>query len=143
MSTIDLERLIVRQKYFVPVKASELMDRILAELRASHKEIRGIASWGIADRHKNYCHFDYSMHYSFVRDAVMGKAGKENFNTLVMQKSTEFKEGLPQSFWNHLEKVRHSLPAKVFVFVTNIEDKGCTCDVECLLPYMQNSTHGF
>ena len=131
MSSIDLERLIVRQKYFVPVKAPELLGRILEELRGTRESINGIHSWHIYEEHKNCCLYQFSMEYSFVYDETMAKEGTSEYKALVKRKFTEYNEGLPQSFFDQLRTIRYELPATVYVFVVNVEDKGCTCDTEC------------
>ena len=42
MSTIDLERLIVRQTYFISIEASKLKEAVLEELKAYRTSIDGV-----------------------------------------------------------------------------------------------------
>jgi len=115
MSTIDLERLIVRQRYFIPVKASELVSRVLEELRGTRESINGIHSWIIREEHKNCRLYEYNIVYGYVHDQVMGKIGKSGYKALVKQKSNEYNEGLPESFYASLGKMREDIPAIVYV----------------------------
>lgn len=97
MSQIDLDRLIVRQTYFIPTKPSTLKSRILEELRASKREIGGIHPWNIVEVHKNFFRYEYSFEYSYVHDSCMQRRKTKKFKALVKEKSIEFKEGYPES----------------------------------------------
>ena len=134
MSKIDLNRLIVKQKYFIPIKASKLKDTILKELKATEEEINGIYPWYLAEEHKNSFVYEYSLKYHFVQHQVMRikKRKTKKFKMSVKQKSAEYKESLPKSYHEQLKRVISSLPITIYVFIINAEDKGCICDVECL-----------
>ena len=132
MSTIDLERLIVKQTYFIPVKASELERAISKELEDHHSSICGIEGWGLVEEHKNSFCYLYNMEHHFVLHHVLGmEPGTRKYKKLVKEKSTEFRKGLPKSYHATLKKRLSGLPIRIYVFVTNTEEKGCTCDIEC------------
>lgn len=57
MSKIDMERLIVRQTYFIPVQSPELKNAIREELEASDPDIDGLHSWDLAEEHKLFFYF--------------------------------------------------------------------------------------
>jgi len=132
MSGIDWERLIVRQTYFIPVKASQLKTAINKELEAYRPSILGIRAWILVDELKNSLGYEYSLEYATVRHATLGiKRGTKKFAMVVEEKATEYNRGLPRTFYDKLAKALHGMPMKLYVFVTNTEKRGCRCDVEC------------
>jgi len=132
MSRIDLDRLIVRQTYFIPVKSTRLESTIEKELNASSPPICKVTQWGVAEKHGLNFHFISDMKYSFLFDETWGinlktKEGRK----LSEEKSEEFDRGGIEAFHTKLKKIRPDLPARVYVSVINEEENGCLCTVEC------------
>lgn len=112
MPEIDLERLIVRQTYFMPIEASKLKNTILQELRASEPAIQKIYPWYIWEEHKESFTFSYSMKYCFLYQETMGKRTPE----LVAQKSKEYKDGLPETEEKTVQALWGRFADKIHVF---------------------------
>ena len=133
MSTIDLERLIVRQTYFIPIQSRELPTAILKELGAPFPVIGGVYSWNIPESHELSFHFLFSVKYAFLFDLTWGM----NLNTtkckqLVKEKLKEFVELGTEGFRRELKAIRADKPEHVYVSVVREEKNGCVCRVECL-----------
>lgn len=132
MSTIDLERLIVKQTYFIPIPRSKLMTSILEELEASDPAIEGVHSWRLAEKHKLSFEFSFDLKYSFVHDLVLGmKRNTRAYQKLVKERSKEFEESRSEAFFDILKKLQPDPPVEVYVSVRKIEENGCICKIEC------------
>ena len=133
MSTIDLDRLIVRRTYFVPIKASEVKNAILTELASTEKEINGISSWNITEEHKYSAEYSYSYQYCYVEKELAGVVEKQDkFKQLVMEKALEFEKGYPHILYEVCETLRDNLPIRIYASIIKRHENGCTCEVECL-----------
>jgi hypothetical protein len=128
MSTIDLERLIVRQRYFMPIEKSKLRDSILKELQALQPQIPKLVSWYTAEEHKHCFTFEVSYTFHFVYSETLGKKREAE---LIEQKVKEYNDGMPQSFFNELSRSLGDNPDSVHIYVVKAEKEGCTIDVEC------------
>ena len=132
MSTIDLERMIVRQTYFIPVKASQLRAAVRKELEAHDPSIYEIRAWYLEEEHENSFCYECSMRYHFVYEQVIGmKEGTREYKRLVKEKSAEYKKMLPKIYHKKLKTRLSNLPMSLYVFVTNTEENGCSCDIQC------------
>ena len=133
MSKIDLERLVVRQTYFIPVKSPELKTAIRKELRAANPDIDGLAAWILPEEHKLSFHFLKRMKYISLFAETWGMKRKtRKFKTVFKEKSKEFEELGDKAFHRGLKKLIPSIPLHLFVSVIRIEENGCLCNVECL-----------
>ena len=130
MTAIDLERLIVRQTYFIPIEESKLKDSILKELKAAESKIPTVHSWYFGEEHKRSFTCDFSYKHHFVYKGTLGKRGAE-FKELVKQKVKEYEEGLPEIFYKELRKKVGDTPDSIHVHIIKVEKEGCTCEVEC------------
>ena len=139
MSTIDLERLIVKQTYFIPIEAPKLKNAILQELRASERALYHIYPWNLSEEHKESFAFSYSIEYCFVYTQTMGKRTSK----LVALKSKEYGEGLPETLHKKVKKLMGHFADDIHVFITRKEKEGCIVEVECLpLLYRQICQYG-
>jgi len=143
MSKIDLDRLIVRQTYFIPIESSQLEKKIQNELNIAWPKLAGILRWNIADRHGLSFHFVFSMKYSFLHGEAWGmnRTTKE-YKKLMEEKEKEYDEKGTEAFFEKLEEVRSDLPAHLYVSVVNKEENGCLCKVECLPILYQKLRYG-
>ena len=134
MSKIDLDRLIVRQTYFVPVESSQLSKVILDELNAPpYPVIDGRYRWTPLEKHGLSFHFQYDMKWSFLYDETWGMdLTTEEYKKLVEQKSEEFEKMGTRAFFRKLKTIRPDIPYRLYVSVINEEENGCLCKVECL-----------
>lgn len=130
MPIIDLERLIVRQRYFVPIEKSKLRDSILKELQAHDPKIPMVNSWFLTEEHEHCFTCETYYMYHFVHRETLGKKGGELAKS-VKQKIEEYKQGLPQIFYDELALKVGDYPDSVHVYVINAEKEGCACEVEC------------
>jgi hypothetical protein len=133
MSKTDLDRLVVRQTYFVPIGSSQLSKEIQHELNIPNPVIGGLYSWVLLEKHGLSFHFQYSLKWSFVFDETWGmnlttKEGKK----LAQQKIEEFESTGKQGFFAKLQDLRSDIPCHLYVAVINEEENGCLCKVECL-----------
>ena len=133
MSTIDLERLIVRQTYFIPIQSPKLKTEILKELEAIEPPIDGFYGWGIVEEHKLSFSFMMDVEYVFLHSFVWGKERKKTeFSRLVREKSKEFEERGIEAFVATLREMRSEEPRHIFVRIVKSEKNGCLCKVECM-----------
>ena len=134
MSKIDLDRLIVRQTYFVPVGSSQLSKVILDELNTPpYPVIYGLYRWGLLEKHGLNFHFQYSVKWGFLLDATWGMdRTTEKGKKIVKQKSEEFEKMGVDAFFRKLRKIRPDIPYHLYVSVINEEENGCVCKVECM-----------
>lgn len=130
MSTIDLERLIVRQRYFVPIQETALRNSVLEELLAHYVKLPTISSWHLTEEHKNCFTFECNYRYHFVFREVLGKWGK-GLEELVNQKVKEYDEGMPNTFYEELERKVGDYADSLHLYIIKMEKEGCVCDVEC------------
>ena len=133
MSKIDLERLIVRRTYFIPIKSSKLRKTIEDELNASAFPLVGILPWGIIEEHGLSFHFHYEMRWSFLFDATWTiEPYSKECEELAREKSKEFDEMGKDAYYVQLQAIRKDIPLHVHVRVINEEENGCKCKVECI-----------
>ena len=133
MSTIDLERLIVRQTYFIPIKSSKLKTAILSELTVSDIKIPGIYPWYLREDHGLSFAFSYDLEYSFIHDSIIGmKRYTKECRDLIKEKIKEFEKGGRGAYDNELKRLYPSVPGEIYVSIKKIEENGCLCKVECL-----------
>ena len=129
MSTIDLDRLIVRQTYFIPIKFPVVFDEISRELKDSYPPIGEISPWLLVRRHKYSLYFVYSMEYSYVYRNLLGKRAvnkKTEEETI-----REYQRMLPQVCEDTLLSLRHNFPYRLIVSAIKVEENGCICEIEC------------
>ncbi|TET20321.1 hypothetical protein E3J74_03480 [Candidatus Bathyarchaeota archaeon] len=132
MSKIDLEKIIARQKYFIPVNSTKLKDKIIKELNASWQVIAGYSRWFLSTEHGLSFHFTIAMEHLFLFELTYGMDLKTEKNKkLVEEKLAEYKRKGSKAFYTHLQSIRSDLPAEVYVSVVNREEKGCLCKTEC------------
>lgn len=132
MSTIDLERLIVRQTYFIPVESSQLEETIENELNTMHPSLDGLLPWCFVGKHGLSFHFKYDMHYAFIFDEtwtvdLTTPKGKK----LVKEKSKEFENMGTEGFHKKLAGIRNDIPCHLYISIINQKKSGCLCKVEC------------
>ena len=131
MSTIDLERLIVKQTYFIPIERPKLMTAILKELRASGREIDGVYPWNLVEEHKLSFRFLASLRHMFIHDAIFGiRKGTEKCRELIKQKSEEYETGGSLAYLAAVKRVFPSTPFEIYVSIRKMEENGCLCKVE-------------
>ena len=131
MTSIELERLIVRQRYFVPIVESRLKDSILKELQADEpKKIPTVKRWYIGEEHKHSFTCEFSYRYYHVYVETLGKKGAE-LRRLVKEKLKKYKEGLPEIFYKGLNKKVGDSPDSIHVHIVKADKEGCICEVEC------------
>jgi len=132
MSKIDLEKIVARQKYFIPVNSTKLKDKIIKELNASWQVIAGYSRWFLSTEHGLSFHFTIAMEHLFLFELTYGMDLKTEKNKkLVEEKLAEYKRKGSKAFYTHLQSIRSDLPAEVYVSVVNREEKGCLCKIEC------------
>ena len=133
MSTIDLERLIVRQTYFIPIQSHQLLKAVLKELEATEPDIEGLFPWGLAEEHRLSFHFIYDLKYVFLYDIMWGMDPEtEKYKKLVKEKSKEFDELGTEAWKDQLEFTHSNLPIHIYVSIIKMEKNGCLCKVECV-----------
>jgi len=133
MACIELDKLIVRQTYLIPVDSSELANRIFMELISFTPEINGLYSWGLVEAHKSSFHFQCNTKYAFLYAQVWGK----KLTTQKMKKMIEEKERELERLGDKaaaflLSGIVSTHPFDIYVLVINREKNTCTCKVECL-----------
>lgn len=141
MAIIDLERLIVRQTYFVPFSISITKTRILQELNRPYPQIIELTAWRMAEIGSHVEYF-YSYRYSATEDYLIKKG------TLLKPEKNEIREFLreydskfPESGFEEVKSRRVSLPDMLHVTFKATEG-GCQCKVECLpVLYRRLSQH--
>jgi len=132
MSKIDLDRLIVRQTYFIPTASSQLEETIANELNASYQALDGLLLWGVVEKHGLSFHFKYDLKFAFIYDETWGlnrttPEGKK----LVKQKSEEFDNMGKEGFFKKLETIRTDVPCHLCISVVTQQKNGCLCNVDC------------
>ncbi len=133
MSKIDLDRLIARQTYFIPIKSSQLEKRIKEELNIKWAKLGGILRWNILEKHELSFHFIINLKYSFLHGETWGVDRKtEEYKELIKEKVKEFDEKGAESFYEKLESIRTDIPYHLHVSIVGKEEDGCLCKVECL-----------
>ena len=131
MSTIDLERLIVKQTYLVPLSVSETKAQILQELNRHYIPIAGLSPWYMIET-GSHVKYSYSPRYSATRNYLIkkGRLSKPEENE-IREFLREFDSKFPESGFEEIEKRRPNLPDTLHVTFKAIEG-GCQCKVECL-----------
>lgn len=127
MSTIDLERLIVKKTYFVPLKISQLKDAIIKELNAYEIHYLKIKPWYVSEKHGNYFSFERSYKYLYVDWKTTHNPKEEEITRFSEQYA---KKGSELEF-DILENIVSSVPVDVYVRVERSVEQGCEVEVEC------------
>jgi hypothetical protein len=131
MSKIDLDKLIVRLTYFIPIESSKLASAIKDELNRSDKSVGGVLPWDMDEKHGLSFRFSLSFKHFFLSDSVWGKKkGTEEYNRIMEEKKREFEEKGSEIFYDMLENVREDLVATIDVRAITKEKNGCLCNVE-------------
>lgn len=128
MPNIDLERLIVRHTYFVPLKTNQLKDAIFDELDVSDPDYHKIKPWYVREEHGNCFAFERSFRWLYVDRKTSHRPKKEeitNFSKEYSRKGTELE-------FEILGYIIDNLPLTIYVRVERILEKGCEIEVECL-----------
>ena len=128
MSTIDLNRLIVRKSYFVPVQPSDLKDAVLKELNACDPPIYSIHGWFIAEEHVRSWTFERLYKHYYVREYSLGKRKLEKVKELAKKYDAKTLD----LFFDTLMRATGDKLDQVHVSVTATEANGCFINVECL-----------
>lgn len=133
MSKVDLDRLIVRQTYFIPVRKSQLKNKIEKELNTTSPTIHGLTRWGNPEKHGMSFHYFRNMKYSFLFDETYGmdRTTKKS-KRIAKMKAKEYEEKGTEAYFSKLRKILPDLPADIYVSVIDKEKNGCLCKVECL-----------
>jgi len=132
MSKIDLDRLIVRQTYFIPIESSQLMSKIKGELNASDPTIVGQTRWVLERVHGLSCHFTLNIKYAFLFDETYGMDLRKKKNIeLAKEKLKEYSEKGAEAFYSKIKSIRPEIPADLYVSVIRKEKDGCLCKTEC------------
>ena len=128
MSTIDLERLVVRQTYFIPLKENQLRDMIFAELNKQHFSYLDILPWIVTSEHKNCFSFERSMRWLYIDFRVSVGRDRNEIKRLAKEYS---KISLKKQL-EDLQTFVDNLPFAIHVRIVRSEDEGCQVEVECL-----------
>ena len=128
MSTIDLERLIVRQTYFVPHGENKLRDAILTELNKHNLPFLDIEPWFVASEHKGCFSFERSMHWIHIDIHSSTGASRKEIRELDKQYLKMDLQGQLED----LEIFVDNVPFILHVRVVRSEKTGCEVEVECL-----------
>jgi len=133
MSKIDLDRLIVRQTYFIPVESSVLESKIKNELNASSQTIFGLQQWGVSVKHGMSFHYFRNMKYSFLFDETYGMdRTTEKSKRIAKMKAKEYEGKGTNAYFKVVRQIRSDLPAEIYLSVINKEKDGCLCKLECM-----------
>lgn len=128
MSKTDLNRLIVRKSYFIPLQQSDLKEAILKELNASDPPIYSHYAWFVSKEHKSSWMFERWYGYHYIREQSLGKYTPE----AVKKTAKEYSARTQELFYPQLNRVLGSLLDRVYVSATVPEANGCFANVECL-----------
>ena len=133
MSTIDMERLIAKQTYFISIESSKLKTAILNELRASAPEIGGLYPWNLVEEHKLSFRFLCNVKYWFIYDSIWGmNLNTEKCKKLIEKKLKEFNaRPRPKAYLSEVERIFPNAPFEIYISIKKIEENGCLCKVEC------------
>jgi len=131
MSKIDLDRLIVRQTYFIPIKSDDLKGAILKELEAHRKRVHNISAWGISEEHPHSFKFAYDYQHQFVGVRLLTRI-KTVTPKQVKEIAEEYEKGGFKTYSDMVMKTRGNVPTELYVIVLKEEENGCLCEAECL-----------
>jgi HKD family nuclease len=126
MSTIDLERLRIRQKYYLSIRKEKLEEVVLEQLSITDPPLSGFASW-LSKAHGKLIEFELSPLYMYIL-----QTGK-NFTPEEVQNLKANYDKLDKS--GRLKAVlgrRDCLPHEVYINITRENEEGCEVEVECL-----------
>lgn len=128
MSGIDLDRLVVRKSYFVPIPLNDLKDAIIRELDASDPPIYKHHAWFIRQEHKKCLTFERWYGYLHIREESIGKRTRE----VVEKIAKEYDAKVSEFFYKVLTNYAGAELDSLFVYITSTEANGCYINVECL-----------
>jgi len=129
MSTIDLERLIVKKTYFIPLSVSEASAQILNKLNASSPSVAGRNEWYV-EGIQNYRRFSLDFLYNALINHILKKGLKPTeISTEAEKFISEFARNLPKSLIDAVKNMRTNTPAELQTTFRTVEN-GCECKVK-------------
>ncbi len=128
MPIIDLNRLIIRKSYFIPIKLEALKNAIFKELNSSDPPIFDHYRWNISEEHERCWTFEVNIRFMFIREQTLGKKNKK----LVKKLANQFDSDVHKYYFETLSKLFGHKADLIYVYVTKTESNGCYVDVECL-----------
>lgn len=128
MSRIDLERLVVRQRFYIPAKVSKLRNVILKELKESDSPIYDVDSWILAEDHARSFIIEYLYKHFFVK---LKTSGEKRTKEYVKEIAQEYDTGFPETFFKTIQSRVGRVIDTLHVFIISTEENACICDVEC------------
>jgi len=136
MSTIDLERLIVRQTYLVPLKASDLRIAVLTELRKKSKGVPtylapGIYEWNLVEQRENCFAYSYNFAVPYILERTASEFGKRGYSELARKKDEEFTAGGVKTLDQAMMRLLDNKPVDLYVLITDKQKGRCKVKVEC------------
>lgn len=131
MSQIDLERLRVRQSFFVPIKKEKLAQLIHHELLGNPKlggKLHVITKPWTMEMHGDLISFHKSYRYSYILLRLSGLPTLKEVEKI----SKEFGKNRAGKYLETVECIRGNSPDDIFVNIMRSEERGCEIEVECL-----------
>jgi len=126
MSTVDLNRLRIRKKYFIPINPSELESSIMTELEACNPSFFTFKAWRLAEKHKNYWRFDFNYRYSF----ILVHAKPPLLAQQAIELDQQYDADIRKNYFEELSNRVGGAPDELCVFVVKTETNGCIVEVE-------------
>jgi len=127
MSEIDLERLRVRQSYFIPIRREKLAEVILKELEKESAPI-GIPCWDM-EEHGNSFSFSADLEYSYIVLSFTGEVSAKKIRELSKKYDSL---NLPSRLRASIGNRRACYPFDIYVNIIKSDERGCEIEVECL-----------
>jgi hypothetical protein len=127
MPQVNLDDMVVKQTFFVPIGRKDLGQLILNELNKYNPPLKSFPAWNIKES-ENCIEFTLSHKYTYICSHLL-KFDEEEIARLAKQFESSPAKGLPTA---SLGGWRSCEPSEVYVIITRKEDKGCEIEVECL-----------
>lgn len=132
MSQINLERLRIRQSFFVPIRREKLKTSIYAELIKDYGKqhpLSAIRQWTI-EEHGNVITFTINYGYIYV---LLSSPPVKDTPEEVKKRIEEYENKPAGVRISEARKLRRfCLPDKIYVTIIRSEERGCEIEVECL-----------
>jgi len=138
MQTIDLERLVVRQSYLIPIKEDQISKAVLQELDKCGFPYSSIHLWFIKEEHEHCFTFSENVLWRYLDYKGISRTDIKACKSIVK----EFEENSRKLTDLVLKWIFGNIPIQIHLMVKNSQDNNCEVELECI-PYLYQQLHVF
>jgi phosphatidylserine/phosphatidylglycerophosphate/cardiolipin synthase-like enzyme len=126
MSTIDLNRLVIRKRYSIPIKASGLGEVIAKQLTACDADFFGLKAWVLLEKTEKGFLFCWNVRHGYVVSNIVLPTTEEKVREVVRKYDADSSK----AYFEELSSRTGGQPFDFCVHVVKTDNESCLVDVD-------------